>query len=233
MRIKLQGSEPGAAAALAALPWSCRPIRACATTLALAATAGRRGGARALLLDLPSPLPRPELWWPAQQAANRDALDAGDSRLAYRLAAESRQTAGVAMVESARLAGRLALRFNDEPAPAGRSLRANLRAATTPSAAPKAPTGWDGRKRRARPGPATAGAGGCACRRLAADLLRPACGRGDRRAAELRDQLLPPRAASDAARAALLRRPVAQAALLLCGAGCRRPGAAPVSPSRS
>ncbi|MFO1074910.1 MAG: lytic transglycosylase domain-containing protein [Geminicoccaceae bacterium] len=221
VRIKLQAGEPGAAAALAALPrelqadpglrydrWRWRQRQ------------GDEVGARALLLDLPSPLPRPELWWPAQQAAIRDALDAGDSRLAYRLAAESRQTAGVAMVESAWLAGWLALRFNDEPALAAGHFAQIWRAATTPLSRAKGAY-WLGRAEAAR------GRSGDSRSWYARAAALPQTYYGQLAAAEigaeLRDQLLPPRAASDAARAALLRRPVAQAALLLCGAGAAGP----------
>ncbi len=79
---------------------------------------GRHGTARALLLSVRQEPTRPDAWWAERGHYARAALDAGDARTAYRLAAGHRLPEGPAMAEAEWLAGWLALRFLDRPADA-------------------------------------------------------------------------------------------------------------------
>ena len=216
VRIRLQTDEPGIAPALAALPASLRADPGLRyDRLRWRQRQGDEAGARALLLDLPPTLPRPELWWREQQATIRDALDAGDARAAYSLAANSGQTAGAALLESEWLAGWLALRFNGEPALAVRHFEQMWRIATMPVSQARAAY-WLGRAEVAGAQP------GKGERWYARAAALPQTYYGQLASieigAEMRDHLPPPRAAPAAAQATLLRRPVAQVALLLCRA---------------
>lgn len=74
---------------------------------------GKDDGATALLLNMPGELgPRPDKWWTEQHIQIRNALNDGKVKIAYRLAANSRQQPGsVAHADSEFLAGWIALRF--------------------------------------------------------------------------------------------------------------------------
>lgn len=76
---------------------------------------GRHGTARTLLLSVREEPTRPDAWWAERGHYARAALDAGDARTAYRLAAGHRLPEGPAMAEAEWLAGWLALRFLDRP----------------------------------------------------------------------------------------------------------------------
>jgi soluble lytic murein transglycosylase len=78
---------------------------------------GKDDGATEILLDLPKNLgPRPDKWWVEQQLQVRNALNDGKVKLAYKLAADSRQPAGsVAHADAEFLAGWIALRFLHKP----------------------------------------------------------------------------------------------------------------------
>jgi peptidoglycan lytic transglycosylase len=57
----------------------------------------------------------PERWWPLRQWAAREALDRGDTALAYRLASEHGLKSGVDFAEAEWISGWLALRFEQAP----------------------------------------------------------------------------------------------------------------------
>ena len=69
--------------------------------------------ARAILLEPPASLVRPELWWDERQIEVRRALAAGDNATAYRLARDHHLTEGNDFAEAEWLAGWTALRAHD------------------------------------------------------------------------------------------------------------------------
>ena len=76
---------------------------------------GRDDDARALLREPPSDLgPRPKLWWRERHILARRALEDGQPRRAYALAAGHGQTAAATYSEAEWLAGWIALRFLDD-----------------------------------------------------------------------------------------------------------------------
>ncbi|TVQ35742.1 MAG: lytic transglycosylase domain-containing protein [Geminicoccaceae bacterium] len=72
--------------------------------------AGNAAGAAELLLAAPADVGNTDLWWEERRIAYRGALANGDVRLAYRLAAEHRQTGGQGFADSEWHAGWIALR---------------------------------------------------------------------------------------------------------------------------
>ena len=75
----------------------------------------RDADARALLREPPQNLgPRPKLWWRERAILVRRALEDGQSRLAYALAAGHGQTAAPTFSQAEWLAGWIALRFLDD-----------------------------------------------------------------------------------------------------------------------
>ncbi len=77
--------------------------------------AGNTAGAAELLLQAPPDVGNTELWWDERRIAYRTALSDGNPRLAYRLAAEHRQTGGQGFADSEWHAGWIALRQLNEP----------------------------------------------------------------------------------------------------------------------
>ncbi|WP_165769406.1 lytic transglycosylase domain-containing protein [Arboricoccus pini] len=75
---------------------------------------GRTDEAANILVPL-SRLPSPSADWNQRQRASREALDKGDYRRAYALAAGHGQSEGVAFAEGEWLAGWIALRFLNDP----------------------------------------------------------------------------------------------------------------------
>ena len=76
---------------------------------------GRDEAARALLWEAPERLgPRPKLWWRERAILARRALDDGQIREAYALAAGHRQAAASTFASAEWLAGWIALRFLDD-----------------------------------------------------------------------------------------------------------------------
>ena len=76
--------------------------------------------ARELLDPLPEALVRPAAWWREVRVQVREALDEGEISVAYRLAAEHRQTDPRYVAQAEWLAGWIALRFLRDPALASR-----------------------------------------------------------------------------------------------------------------
>lgn len=79
---------------------------------------GRHAVARSLLLGLAREPARPDAWWAERSHYVRAALDAGEPRTAYRLAAGNRLPDGPARAEAEWLAGWIALRSLSRPADA-------------------------------------------------------------------------------------------------------------------
>ena len=82
--------------------------------------AGQDDSARALLLQSPADLVRPDLWWSERAIQARRALAAGLISDAYKIAAMHSAADGAALAEGEWLAGWIALRFLNEPALARR-----------------------------------------------------------------------------------------------------------------
>ena len=118
-RLSLRGGQADTAARLAAVP---ERLRRDPGLLYERVRARRRdgdtAGAARLLLEPPDALGQPRRWWNERRRAYRGALDDGDARLAYRLAAGHRQTGGIGFSDSEWHAGWIALRFLDLPADA-------------------------------------------------------------------------------------------------------------------
>lgn len=93
---------------------------------------GRRAAAERLLLSVASEAERPALWWTERHRAAREALEAGDVRLAYRLAAGHKLPPGPTMVDAEWLAGWIALRFLGAPKEASRHFRLAFEHASNP-----------------------------------------------------------------------------------------------------
>lgn len=76
---------------------------------------GQEAGIADLLLAVDREPGRGEAWWAERGREAREALDAGNPRLAYRLAAGHRQSEGTPFAEAEWLAGWLALSFLNDP----------------------------------------------------------------------------------------------------------------------
>jgi soluble lytic murein transglycosylase len=216
-RLKLQLSDPGVDAALAALP---RDVRKDAgilfDRLRWRRKYGSAAGVREILLMPPDELRRPELWWREQDKAIRSALAERSFMLAYRLASAGRQTTGVPFAEAEWLAGWLALQFTGQPKAARRHFDRLWPAVSTPISRGRAGY-WSGR--------AAAAAGDS---EAAADWYDRAAGMpnsfyGQLAAAEVGvdpSRRLPQvRSPSPAAQNALRRRTPAELGSLFCGQG--------------
>ena len=118
-RLKLQQSDPGVEAALAALPAQARrDAGVMYDRLRWRRKNGSEAGVREILLNPPDELRRPELWWREQDKAIRAALAERSFKLAYRLASASRQTERHPL-RRGRVAGRLAGAAVHRPAEGG------------------------------------------------------------------------------------------------------------------
>lgn len=118
-RIQLQESAPGVDGALRAVPASLSSDPGLALDrLRWRRAKGRDAEARAILLDPPAKLGRPDLWWEERAPLVRQAIDTKDYKTAYRLVVGHGLSEGSAFAEAEWLAGWLALRFNDNPAAA-------------------------------------------------------------------------------------------------------------------
>jgi soluble lytic murein transglycosylase len=116
-RIRLQEQAYGVDAAIAAVPASLRNDAGLAfDRLKWRRAKGRHDEVPEMLLSVQSEPGSGGAWWAERGLAARLAMEAGDFRLAYRIASSHRQTSGAAFAEAEWLAGWLALRFLDEPA---------------------------------------------------------------------------------------------------------------------
>ncbi|MFC3229120.1 transglycosylase SLT domain-containing protein [Marinibaculum pumilum] len=79
---------------------------------------GHEDGVREILESPPDELGQENRWWRLREAEVRDALDRGDPKAAYDLAARHGQTDGASYAEAQWLAGWIALRFLKDPAKA-------------------------------------------------------------------------------------------------------------------
>lgn len=68
-----------------------------------------------LLVHLPDTLVQPRLWWQERAILARRALNEGDAALAYKLAADHRQTEGFGFAQAEWMSGWIALRYLDVP----------------------------------------------------------------------------------------------------------------------
>jgi soluble lytic murein transglycosylase len=105
---------------------------------------GRHAAARALLLGLEREPVRPDAWWAERSHQVRAALDGGDARLAYRLAAGHRLSAGPAYAEAEWLAGWIALQSLQRPHDALRHFERLFERVSTPLSGSRAAY-WAGR----------------------------------------------------------------------------------------
>lgn len=173
-------------------------------------------GARALLLDPPDELGRPDRWWVEQHRAIRESIKERSFKLAYRLAAAHRQTEGAAFAEAEWLAGWLALRFTSAPEAAAGHFQRLWRGVATPISRARAAY-WLGRSL------AVQGEHGDAALWYQRAAAYPTTFYGQlaglESGSEVPELIAPAPPASAAARAALLERPPARLARLLCGAG--------------
>ncbi|MFO1038466.1 MAG: transglycosylase SLT domain-containing protein [Geminicoccaceae bacterium] len=166
-----------------------------------------------LLTQLPPRLSHPEAWWKVQQRAIRDALDAGNPRLAYQIAARHRQPTGSSMADAEWLAGYVALRYLKQPVAASQHFQAMAQAVRTPISRGRAAY-WAGRAAEA------AGDQDAATAWYQSAAANPTSFYGQMAAAEIgvdiRSQL--PRQAGPSQQAIdiVLRRPSAQMARVLC-----------------
>lgn len=177
---------------------------------------GLDAGVRELLLDPPDELGHGDRWWAEQQRAIRDAIKEGSYELAYRLAAAHRQTDGIAFAEAEWLAGWLALRFNGAPGTAASHFERLWRNVATPISRSRAAY-WLGRSLAAQGERRQASAW---FERAAAN---PTTFYGQLAAREggsdVRDLIEPAAKPTSGMRAALLKRPPARLARLLCREG--------------
>ncbi|MCS6879668.1 MAG: lytic transglycosylase domain-containing protein [Geminicoccaceae bacterium] len=105
---------------------------------------GRVQAVQRLLLAVSSEAERPALWWTERHRVVREALEAGDARLAYRLATTHRLPPGPMLFEAEWLAGWIALRLLQAPNEASRHFRIAYEQATTPLGLARAAY-WAGR----------------------------------------------------------------------------------------
>ncbi len=216
-RVKLQLSAPDVEAALASLPASARrDAGVMFDRLRWRRERGSEAGVREILLNPPEELRRPELWWPEQEKAIREALAEHEFKLAYRLAGASRQSSGARYADAEWLAGWLALQFTGQPKAARRHFERLWPAVATPISRGRAGY-WSGR--------AAAASGDVAAASAWYDraATNPSSFYGQLAAGELgreANRLVPAvKPASDAARAALRRRVPATLGELFCRAG--------------
>ena len=216
-RLKLQLSAPGRRGGPGVAPASAparrgRDVR----PAALAARSGQRGRrTRDPAQSAGGACAGPELWWPEQEKAIRDAVAEHEFKLAYRLAGASRQSSGARYADAEWLAGWLALQFTASPRPRGATSSVSGRRSRRRSAEAVRATGPDAPPRRT-------------ATRRPRRLVQPSCHQSEqllwsarrRRArARGRSPLACGEAASDAARAALRRRLPATLGELFCRAG--------------
>ena len=216
-RLKLQLSDPGVDAALAALPeQERRDAGVMYDRLRWRRKNGLEAGVREILLGPPEELRRPELWWREQDKAIRAALAERSFKLAYRLASASRQRSGLPFVEAEWQAGWLALQFTGQPKRARQHFERLWPEVATPISKGRAGY-WSGRAA------AAVGASDAAASWYERAAAYPSSFYGQLAAAEIgRDpsaRVPEARAASPAARDALRRRMPAQLASLLCRSG--------------
>lgn len=105
---------------------------------------GLDSGAQAILLDPPSSLGRPKLWWDERSIQVRRALRTSQYRLAYRLAAGHGLESGAELAEAEWTAGWLALRFTREPERAAAHFQRMADIVRTPISRARA-SYWSGR----------------------------------------------------------------------------------------
>jgi soluble lytic murein transglycosylase len=118
-RIQLQQSAPGVDGAVRAVPASLRGDAGLAfDRLRWRRLKGRDADAREILLNPPARLVRPNLWWGERAILARQAIDAKQFKIAYRLLNGHGLSEGAGFAEAEWLAGWLALRFVDDPATA-------------------------------------------------------------------------------------------------------------------
>jgi soluble lytic murein transglycosylase len=219
-RLKLQQSDPGVEAALAALPVQARrDAGVMYDRLRWRRKNGSDAGVREILLSPPDDLRRPELWWKEQDKAIRAALAERSFKLAYRLASASRQKSGTPFAEAEWQAGWLALQFTGQPKAARKHFERLWPAVATPISRGRAGY-WAGRAA------AAAGATDAAAIWYERASAYPSSFYGQLAAAEIgRDpsaHLPKAKPPSPAARSALQRRLPAQLGSLLCRSGQAR-----------
>ena len=219
-RLKLQQSDPGVEAALAALPAQARrDAGVMYDRLRWRRKNGSDAGVREILLSPPDELRRPELWWREQDKAIRAALAERSFKLAYRLASASRQKSGIPFTEAEWQAGWLALQFTGQPKAARKHFERLWPAVATPISRGRAGY-WSGRAA------AAVGASDAAATWYERAATYPNSFYGQLAAAEIgRDpsaRIPEARAASPAARDALQRRTPAVLAALFCRSGQAR-----------
>ncbi|MEQ8397031.1 lytic transglycosylase domain-containing protein [Thalassobaculum sp.] len=105
---------------------------------------GLTTGARELLFDAPRNQEFEALWWRERSWHIREALDQGNPKDAYLLAASHIQRGGVAFAEAEWLAGWLALRFLDQPSDALKHFQTLYENVSTPISRSRAGY-WAGR----------------------------------------------------------------------------------------
>lgn len=118
-RLRLAGLQPGVDAAVSQVPTSLRNDPG----LIYERVRWRRrkdmdAAALDLLSQAPAELGRPSAWWTERHILARRAIEKGDYRTAYRLAADHGQIDGLSFAQAEFLAGWLALRFLNKPAEA-------------------------------------------------------------------------------------------------------------------
>ena len=115
-RLALQAMAPGVDGPIRRVPAALRDDPGLAyDRLRWRRMKGRDDGVREILLDPPTELGRPSLWWNDRNLQIRTALGEGDFTAAYALAQNHGQTAGTSFAEAAWLVGWLALRHADDP----------------------------------------------------------------------------------------------------------------------
>jgi soluble lytic murein transglycosylase len=220
-RIRLQGLEKKAEAAVAAVPKALRGDPGLRfDQLRWHARRGREAEAQALLARPPERLVRPELWWEHQNRAIRDLVDDKAFAAAYQIARAHRQPGGAPFADGEWLAGWIALRFLKRPDDAGRHFE-RLWSGVTSAISRGRAAYWAGRAAEA------AGRRAEAREWYDRGARYPATFYGQLAAAEVGvdlGALLAPRArASAAARDALRRREAAAVATALCRLDARAP----------
>lgn len=140
--------QPGAAAAIEAVPSSARSDPGYLFTLAkFSRRAERPKEAAAALAQAPrggATLVDPDAWSVERRVVARDLLDAGDARLAYQVLARDEPTSDEDKIDSDLLAGFIALRALGDPKTAYKHFAAVHREATIPGTMSRA-LYWQGR----------------------------------------------------------------------------------------
>jgi soluble lytic murein transglycosylase len=144
-RLRFQAAEGGVDGALAAVPAELRNDPGLAfDRLRWRRLKGRDQEARAILLDPPAQLGRPEAWWSERAIQLRRALEAREYGVAYRLAQRHGLKDGASFAEAEWLAGWLALRFSKNPEAALRHFERMAERVKTPISRGRAAY-WAGR----------------------------------------------------------------------------------------